>query len=234
MDTTVDVLTDLLTQPTFGSKTPSKTVRVLIVDDHQVVREGLRRMLEMERAIKIVGEAVDGEDAVRKAVGLVPDVVVMDLKMPRMDGIAATREIKKAVPCVNVLVLTLYSEDYINEAIEAGASGYLLKDCDSEQITRAVFQVCDGLCPIAPSLTRDLVARFTSISRTNSDPVLTHRQRNILKYTAEGVAGDEIAALLSISRSTLKREIYQILQKLNVNDRAQAVSEAIKRKIISP
>ena len=86
-----------------------------------------------------------------KPSGLVPDVVVMDLKMPRMDGIAATREIKRAMPCVNVLVLTLYSEDYVNEAIEAGASGYLLKDCDAEQITRAVYQVCDGLCPIAPS-----------------------------------------------------------------------------------
>ncbi len=230
----VDVLTEIGTQPTFGNRTQNKTVRVLIVDDHQVVREGLRRMLEMERAIKIVGEAADGEEAVNKAVGLVPDVVLMDLKMPKMDGISATRAIKRAAPCVNILVLTLYSEDYVNEAIEAGASGYLLKDCDAEQITRAVYQVCDGLCPIAPSLTRDLVARFTSISRTYSDPVLTHRQRSILKYTAEGVPGDEIASLLSVSRSTLKREICQILQKLNVNDRAQAVSEAIKRKIILP
>lgn len=234
MNTALDVLADLVTQPTSVTRVQNKTVRVLIVDDHQVVREGLRRMLEMERSIKIVGEAADGEEAVSKAVGLVPDVVVMDLKMPKMDGIAATREIKRAMPCVNVLVLTLYSEDYVNEAIEAGASGYLLKDCDAEQITRAVYQVCDGLCPIAPSLTRDLVSRFTNMSRTNSDPVLTQRQRTILKYTAEGVAGDEIASLLSISRSTLKREIYQILQKLNVNDRAQAVSEAIKRKIISP
>ena len=228
------LLTEIGTQVATGMRSQNNTVRVLIVDDHQVVREGLRRMLEIERSIKIVDEAADGEEAVKKAIRLVPDVVVMDLKMPKMDGIAATREIKRVAPSVNVLVLTLYAEDYVNEAIEAGASGYLLKDCDSEQITRAVFQVCEGLCPIAPSLTRDLVARFTSISRTNVDPVLTHRQRSILKYTAEGIGGDEIASLLSISRSTLKREIYQILQKLNVNDRAQAVSEAIKRKIISP
>jgi len=228
------LLTDIRTQAITGVRSEKNTVRVLIVDDHQVVREGLRRMLEVERSIKIVDEAGDGEEAVKKAIRLVPDVVLMDLKMPKMDGIAATREIKRAVPSVNVLVLTLYAENYVNDAIEAGASGYLLKDCDSEQITRAVYQVCEGLCPIAPSLTRDLVARFTSISRTNVDPVLTHRQRSILKYTAEGIGGDEIASLLSISRSTLKREIYQILQKLNVNDRAQAVSEAIKRKIISP
>ncbi|MFB0559041.1 MAG: response regulator transcription factor, partial [Dehalococcoidales bacterium] len=130
----------------------SPTIRVLIVDDHHVVREGLRRILELEKGLQVVGEAKSGEEAITKAVSLSPDVIIMDLKMPGMDGIAATREIKQQLPKVNVLVLTLYAEDFVKQAIEAGVSGYLLKDSDCEQITKAIHQVYDGLSPIAPSL----------------------------------------------------------------------------------
>ncbi len=217
------------------SSTPldrSSVVRVLIVDDHHVVREGLRRMLEMESDIQVVAEARSGEEAIAKAISLSPDVVIMDLKMPGMDGITATREIKARMPDVGVLVLTLYAEDFVKQAIEAGVSGYLLKDSDCEQIVRAIHQVREGLCPIAPSLTRELVLEYVELSRTNRASILTNRQLEILKLIAEGESGKEIGQRLFISTSTVKREIRQILSKLKVNDRAQAVSEAIKRRLI--
>ena len=208
------------------------SIRVLVVDDHHVVREGLRRMLEMENGIQVIGEARSGEEAIAKAVSLSPDVIVMDLKMPGMDGITATREIKERLPNVGILVLTLYAEDFVKQAVEAGVSGYLLKDSDCEQITQAIHQVYEGLCPIAPSLTRDLVMEYAELSRSSRASILTKRQLEILRLIAEGESGKEIGNLLFISTSTVKREIRQILSKLKVNDRAQAVSEAIKRRLI--
>lgn len=210
----------------------AKNIRLLLVDDHQVVREGLRRMLAIEDGIQVIGEACNGEEAISKAAQLVPDVIVMDLKMPGMDGISATYEIKKNQPNVQVLILTLYAEDYVKKAIEAGASGYLLKDSGTDQITAAIRQVYDGFCPIAPSLTRDLVVEFTQISRSGRASLLTKRQIEILKLIADGLSSKEISGELFISTSTIKREIRQILNRLEVSDRAQAVSEAMKRNLI--
>ena len=207
-------------------------ISVLIVDDHQVVREGLRRMLSLERGIQVVGEAGSGEDAVARAISMTPDVITMDLKMPGMDGITATRLIKEKAPECGILMLTLYAEDYIKEAIEAGASGYLLKDSDSDQIVAAIRQVYQGLCPIAPSLTKELVTEFARLSRNTRSIILTRRQREVLRLVAEGVSGKEIGNSLYISASTVKREIRNILARLGVGDRAQAVSEAIKRNLI--
>jgi len=207
-------------------------IKVLIVDDHQVVREGLRRMFTAEKDIRVVGEAGSGEDAILKAIALAPDVITMDLKMPGMDGIAATREIRQRAPECNVMMLTLYAEDYVREAIEAGASGYLLKDSDCDQIIGAIRQVHRGLCPIAPSLTRELVTEFARLSRNSQITILTRRQKEILKLIAEGISGKEISNSLYISTSTVKREIRAILARLGVADRAQAVSEAIKRNLI--
>lgn len=207
-------------------------IKVLIVDDHYVVREGLRRILDTDEEVEVVGEARNGEEAVAKATSLVPDVIIMDLKMPGMDGIMATHEIKQVMPDVNILVLTLYAEDFINQAVEAGVSGYLLKDSDSDQITKAIHQVYEGLCPIAPSLTRELVTKFVQLSRNDQSSLLTKRQAEILRLIAEGVSGKDIGSQLFISTSTVKREIRNIFDKLGVNDRAQAVSEAMKRRII--
>ena len=210
----------------------SGTIRVLIVDDHHVVREGLRRILAADRGVQVVGEAGSGEEAVLKAASLRPDVVLMDLMMPGMDGITATQEIRRTMPNVSILVLTLYAEDFIRQAIEAGASGYLLKDSDCGQITEAVHQVYDSLCPIAPSLTRDLVTRLAKLSRQNRLSVLTERQTKILRLVAEGVSGREIASQLFLSASTVKREIRNIFDALGVNDRAHAVGEAIRQRIM--
>lgn len=207
-------------------------IRVMIVDDHQVVREGLRRILELDKAIEVVGEARSGEEAIAKATAMGPDVVIMDLKMPGIDGIKATEEIKKRIPDTNVLILTLYAEDFVRQAVEAGASGYLLKDSDTEQITRAIHQVYDGLCPIAPSLTKELVTKFARLSREERSTILSKRQTDILKLIAEGMSGKDIGEHLFISTSTVKREIRNIFDRLGVNDRAQAVSEAMKRRIL--
>jgi len=136
------------------------------------------------------------------------------------------------MPDVNILMLTLYAEDFIKQAIEAGVSGYLLKDSDCEEIVKAVHQVYDGLCPIAPSLTRELVTEFAKLSRNNRSSILTKRQTEVLALIADGMSGKEIGSRLFISTSTVKREIRQILGKLKVSDRAQAVSEAMKQKLI--
>jgi len=129
-------------------------------------------------------------------------------------------------------MLTFYAEDFIEQAIEAGASGYLLKDSSSEQITSAVHQVYDGLCPIAPSLTRQLVAEYAELSRRNRSSILTDREREVLKLAAEGMKSTEIAGQLVISHSTVKRELHQIMDRLQVKDRTHAVTEAIRRKLI--
>lgn len=215
-----------------GHEITLRTIRLLLVDDHQVVREGLRRMIEMDENLRVIGEAGDGNEAILKAQELLPDVIIMDLKMPGMDGITATYTIKQLFPEIHILILTLYAEDFVKQAIEAGASGYLLKDSDTEQITKAIYQVCEGYCPIAPSLTRDLVVEFAQISRSGRTSLLTRRQVDVLKLIADGLNSKEISADLYISTSTVKREIRQILNKLDVTDRAQAVSEAMKRNII--
>jgi DNA-binding NarL/FixJ family response regulator len=226
------VETGLLSETVIDHDDRKKTdvIRVLIVDDHQVVREGLRRILELEEDIQIVGEAATGDEAITKTMALSPDVVTMDIKMPGIDGIIATHEIKQKAPNVNILMLTLYAEDFIKEAISAGASGYLLKDSDCDQIVKAIRQVHNGLCPIAPSLTKELVTDFARLSEQST--ILTERQCEVLRMVAEGMSSDEISSYLYISTSTVKREIRNILAKLNVSDRAQAVSEAIRRKLI--
>ncbi len=226
------VETGLLSETVINHDDRKKTnlIRVLIVDDHQVVREGLRRILELEEDIRIVGEAATGDEAIAKTVAFSPDVVTMDLKMPGMDGIIATREIKQKVPDVDVLMLTLYAEDFVKEAISAGASGYLLKDSDCDQIVKAIHQVHNGLCPIAPSLTKELVTDFARLSKQST--ILTKRQCEVLRMVAKGMSSDEISNYLYISTSTVKREIRNILAKLNVSDRAQAISEAIRLKLI--
>jgi len=225
------LLSDITTASGYRSN-ETGAIRVLVVDDHPMLVEGLRRTLELEPGIQVVGEARSGEEAVEKAVSLTPDVITMDLKMPGMDGITATREIKRRVPNVDILVLTLYADEFIQQAIEAGASGYILKDSDRKQIVRAIHEVYGGLCPISPSLTRELVTEFNKVSRNKQASILTKRQIMILELVAEGAHGKEIGNQLCISTSTVKREIRNILDKLGVNDRAHAVSEAIRQKII--
>ncbi len=230
--TTTNLLSKTIMSIERGNNNNIETIRVLLVDDHHVVREGLRRILELESRMQVIGEAGSGEEAITKAVSLSPDVIIMDLKMPGMDGITATREIKQKMPKVNILMLTLYAEDFVKQAIEAGASGYLLKDSDCAQITEAIVQVHDGLCPIAPSITRQLLKDFAMLSKDNRSSTLTKRQIEVLRLIADGTSSKDIGSLLFIGTSRAKKLIRQILDKLEVNDPAQAVSQAMKRKLI--
>lgn len=207
-------------------------IRVLLVDDHQVVREGLKSMLEPCDDIKVVGEATSGEDALSQAQRLRPDVVLMDVKMAGMDGISATRQLREKLPGICVIMLTLYGEEYVNQAIEAGASGYLLKETSREQLIQAVHDAYRGYSPLAPPIARQVMNELADLNRANRDSILTGRQREILTLVAAGLNRMKVAAKLYISESTVKKELTVIFDKLGVSDQTQAVSEAMKRRLI--
>jgi len=208
-------------------------IKVLLVDDHGIVLEGLRRILDQEPDIKVVGIARNGSEAIAMANNQAPDVIVMDLRMPVMDGIDATRELKQRFPAVRILMLTMCGEDLVEKAMEAGASGYLQKDAAPNEISKAVHQVYEGLCPISPSLTQGLMKELTGLRQRGQKLLLSPREVEVLKLIAEGKSTSEIGESLYISLSTVKREVGTIFDKLGVNDRPHAVSEAIRQKIIS-
>jgi len=189
-------------------------------------------MLELEEDIRVVGEAANGEDGITQAERLSPDVILMDIKMPDMDGIAATRQLKEKMPKVNIIMLTLYGNEYVTQAIEAGASGYILKDASREQLIQAIRDAYKGYSPLAPSLTRQVLTELANLSRASRDSLLSERQCEILRLVAAGLVSKDIGARLCISAATVKKELTHIFNKLGVNDRAQAVSEAMKRKLI--
>ena len=211
----------------------STKIKVLLVDDHSVVLEGLRRILGLDPDIEVVSVARNGSEAITMATNLTPDVIVMDLKMPVMDGVSATRELKHRFPSIRILMLTMCGDDLVEEAMEAGASGYLQKDTAPKEIANAVHQVYQGLCPISPSLTRGLVSELAGLRKKGQTLLLTPRENEVLKLIAEGKNTAEIGEQLFISLSTVKREVGQIFDKLGVNDRPHAVSEAIRQKLIA-
>ena len=208
-------------------------IKVLLVDDHTVVLEGLRRILGLDPDIEVVSVARNGSEAISMATSLLPDVIVMDLKMPVMDGVSATRELKARFSNVRILMLTMCGDDLVEKAMEAGASGYLQKDSAPKEIANAVHQVFQGLCPISPSLTRNLMTELAGLRQKGQSLILSSREIEVLKLIAEGKNTSEIGEQLYISLSTVKREVGQIFDKLVVNDRPHAVSEAIRQKLIS-
>ena len=213
-----------------------EAIRVLIVDDHTVVRDGLSSMLAREPDFEVVGEASNGEDAVRLAANLTPDVILMDLRMPRMDGVTAMKRIRDAGPDTRFLVLTTFDTDeYIFQAIEAGARGYLLKDSSREDLFRAVRAVHAGESLIQPAVAARVLDRFAQLSRVSKESnadALSLREIEVLDLLAKGLANKEIAAGLSISENTVKTHVSNIFQKLDVSDRTGAVTAAIRRGLI--
>ena len=204
-------------------------IRLMIADDHLVVRDGLRGMLANELDFEIVGEAGDGATAVRLAKELEPQVVLMDLRMPVLDGVSAIREIKSAQPDLQILVLTTYDSDTdILPAIEAGATGYLLKDCSRAELVRAIRATARGESVLSP-----VVA--ASLMRQVRDPVeepLTEREIEVLQLVSEGCSNNEIARRLHVSQATVKSHLIHIFEKLVVSDRTAAVTSAFKRGIL--
>lgn len=209
-------------------------IRVLLVDDHRVIREGLQRMLEPDSEIKVVGGAESGEEALVQAQQLHPDIILMDIKMPGMGGIKAIGELNKKQPAVNIMVLTAYEDEhYLAEAIEAGAIGYLLKDVSQEELCQAIRQACNGGAPLASSMTRPLLTQFATLTKDKAarKSDLSERQLGILRLIATGATNKEIAAQLFLSSATIKREMNRIFTELDVSDRAEAVAEAYERKL---
>ncbi len=213
---------------------------VLIADDQALVRVGLRKILENEPETSVVGEAVDGEDAVAAARRLRPDVVLMDIRMPVLDGIEATRRIVRAQPETRVLILTTFGLDtYVYDALRAGASGFMLKDAPPEEITAAVRIVASGEALLAPTVTRAVIEEFVRqrpVAAIAPPPVseLTPREREVLDLLARGLSNPEICERLVISEATAKTHVARILQKLDLRDRVQTVIYAYESGLVTP
>jgi DNA-binding NarL/FixJ family response regulator len=216
-------------------------IRVLLVDDQPMLRTGFRMVLSTETDLDIVGEAADGHDAVQLARRLLPDVVLMDIRMPRMDGVAATRAITEARLPVRVLILTTFDlEEYVVGALRAGASGFLAKDVPADDLVSAIRTVAAGDAVVAPPILRRLLDRFAgTLPDPNAAPtkvidVLTEREREVLVLVARGLSNAEIAKELTVSETTVKTHVGHLLTKLNLRDRVQAVVLAYETGLVRP
>lgn len=210
----------------------SNPIRVMIVDDHAIVREGLTMLLTEEAIIDVVGEASNGSEAIEKAGELQPDVILMDLVMPEMDGIAATAQIRARHPNCQVLVLTSFSEDRrVPDAIQAGAVGYMLKDVLKPDLLRAIQAAAKGEPTLHPEAQRQLMRQVTMPPEKNLLQTLTDREMDVLRLIAAGNSNKEIAASLHLTEGTVKGYVSTILSKLEVADRTQAALYAVKHGV---
>ncbi|MGW7251351.1 response regulator transcription factor [Streptomyces decoyicus] len=221
--------------------TTHTATRVVVADDQTVVREGIVMLLGLLPGIEVVGSAADGEDAVRLVAQLAPDVVLMDLRMPRCDGVEATRRIRAEHPGTQVVVLTTYADDdSLFPALQAGARGYLTKDADGDEIVRAIDDVLSGDAGLSPKIQRRLLERFTEPVRTLPQPPdappdgLTAREVEVLRLVAEGRSNPEIARTLHVSTATVKTHINNLFAKAGLRDRAQAIHYAYRHGLAQP
>ncbi|KND32889.1 response regulator transcription factor [Streptomyces acidiscabies] len=223
--------------------TPDERVgpaRVLVADDQTVVREGIVMLLGLLPEVEVVGAAVDGEDAVRLVAELAPDVVLMDLRMPRCDGVEATRRIRDRHPGTQVVVLTTFADDEsLFPALKAGARGYLTKDAGGEEIVRAVHSVLSGDAGLSPSIQRRLLERLSEPEPEPVEPAgppdgLTLRETEVLILIADGLSNQEISRRLHVSTTTVKTHINNLFAKTGLKDRAQAVSYAYRKGLVKP
>ncbi len=226
------------------SKAPGKmisedAIRVLIVDDHALFRRGLQMVLEGEADIDVVGEASDGHEAIERAEATTPDVVLMDVRMPKRSGIEATRTIKDTLPSTKILMLTISDEEAdLYEAIKAGASGYLLKEISIEEVATAVRQVQAGQSLISPSMASKLLNEFAAMVKRRDErtqvpgPRLTERELEVLKLVAKGMNNRDIGSELFISENTVKNHVRNILEKLHLHSRMEAVVYAVREKLL--
>jgi DNA-binding NarL/FixJ family response regulator len=215
-------------------------IRILIADDQALVRTGFRVIVDAEPDLEVVGEAADGRAAIDETARLHPDVVLMDIRMPNLDGIEATRQVAAKAPRgPRVLILTTFDlDEYVYEALRAGASGFLLKDAGAEELLHAIRVVAAGEALLSPSITRRLIADYARRPPTSERPAelaeLTPRELEVLRFVARGLSNSEIARDLVLGEATIKTHVARIFQKLNLHDRAQAVVLAYESGLVTP
>jgi DNA-binding NarL/FixJ family response regulator len=215
---------------------PDEVVRVCLIDDHDLLRRGIKTMLESEEDIEVVGEASDGADAVALVEEAVPDVVLIDVIMPNKDGIEATKEIKDAFPNIGVVVLSGHDErQFLFDALKAGASGYLLKTAELDEVVATVRSAAKGEAKLDPALATQVLSEFQAYQKAEVSEVyqpLTPREREILQLMSEGLPNKTIASRLRISERTVTTHVANIYSKLHVNNRVSAIQEAMRRRLL--
>ncbi len=215
----------------------SQKISILIADDHTLFRSGIRALLEDEQDMVVVGDANDGREAVRLAAQLKPNVILMDIAMPLLNGLEATRQIKREHPEIHVLVLTMYDhEEYFRQMLEVGASGYIIKRAAAQELVAAIRAVHNGEAVLSPAITRLVLEDYLkhdSVPKEEEDPnTLSAREREVLQLIAEGKTSREIADILSLSVKTVQSHRTNLLQKLDLHDRGDLIKYAIQKKII--
>jgi DNA-binding NarL/FixJ family response regulator len=216
----------------------TRAVRILLGDDHTVVRQGLCKILEEQPSWQVIAQASDGRQAVQQTLALLPDVAVLDIAMPLLNGIEATRQIARRAPAVRVLILSMHAEEaYVTQAVQAGAKGYLLKDSADSDLVRGVAAVADGTSFFSPAAAKvmldDYVRHLSEKGIVNRFDALSEREREVLQLIAEGHSCKEVAELLSISPATVETHRTHILQKLDVHNTAELVLYAFRRGVVS-
>ncbi|WP_152655258.1 response regulator transcription factor [Oceanobacillus sp. CFH 90083] len=220
-----------------------KEVNIVLIDDHKLFREGVKRILEFEPAFKVVAEGDDGSDAANLVQDNNPDVVLMDINMPKINGVQATADLLRQFPNTKIIILSIHDdENYVTHALKTGAQGYLLKEMDAEALVEAIKVVSEGGSYLHPRITHNLVKEYRRLARENTSSLanrkvehrkplhlLTRRECQVLQLLAEGKSNRAVAESLYISEKTVKNHVSNILQKMNVNDRTQAVVSAIRK-----
>ena len=222
-----------MTDSTMGERV---SIRLMLADDHRMLREGLRRSMT-EHGFDVVGEAADGAEAVDMATELSPDVILMDVTMPELDGVEATRLVKAANPAIRVIMLTMHADqEVLAAAIRSGASGYLVKDCSTEEISDAIRAAVSGDTTLSPALAASMLTEVRKLDppeQAEEDRVVTKREEEVLQLIADGCSTPEVAERLYISQKTVKNHLASIYQKLDARDRTQAVLQAVRMGIVS-
>ncbi len=217
----------------------SNPVRIMLADDHTIVRQGLARLLEDHQGLKVVGEAINGQAAVEKAMKLKPDIIIMDIAMPRMNGIEATKRIRKQLPETKIIILSMYShEHYIHELLECGVSGYLLKDSGGRDIIKAIDSAMKNETFLSPSISKKVVDSYLSPTKSSSKAELykqlSNREREVFQLIAEGHPTRQIADMLCVSISTIKSHRAKIMEKLGIETSVKLIHFAIQLGLVDP
>lgn len=214
------------------------SITILIVDDHALLRQGIKKVIDLESDLAVIGEAADGEEAIKLALQLKPDVVLLDVNMPKKNGLEVTKELRQLAPDVKIVLLTIHDdENYVIEVVKAGATGYLLKDIEPGMLIKAIRSVYSGESFIYPTFARRLFydasnEKKSEISRARGHDTLTMRELEVLQLIGQGLSNQEMAQRLFLSEKTVKNHLTNIFRKIGVSDRTQAVIYAIKNKIV--